>query len=226
MAEDVNPEIIRFVKEEENRILRELEAVADPFDGMIQDTLADSESVLNGLDQKAALGNPQSIEMPDMSEIKRAAELTLPPAIASIKLSTRMRTDATIRLGFYTVLKIVQKAFKKAAKNQTEEKILALKDGIRQLKRETEKSIAFHFKNYRENLKFQYVFKLVDAASAKVYDVLLDRFQLYAADLSALIGLIGEQEEDRERALKILKEIAVSLSRLNIQISRLKNGII
>ena len=42
-------------------------------------------------------------------------------------------------------------------------------------KPETEKAVVFHFKNYRENLKFQYMFVLADAIARMMSETLISR---------------------------------------------------
>ncbi len=65
------------------------------------------------------------------------------------------------------------------------------------MKRETERSILFHLKDYKENIKFQYMLKLADAAATALYGQMLERFQHHGADLSRLVELIGEQRLDK-----------------------------
>ena len=100
---------------------------------------------------------------------------------------------------------------------------MALKDGVRGIKRETEKAVVFHFKNYRENLKFQYIFKLVDAVSHAVFESMVSRFQIYATDLDYLMKLIDREENEKEHALTILAEMSRNAKRLDERIGRARD---
>ena len=83
-----------------------------------------------------------------------------------------------------------------------------MEDGVRRMKRETEKAIYFHFKSYRENLKFQYVTPLVKAASAATTDAFISRFETYAADFTSLGDLLDRKEEEKEQVRGMLSEMA------------------
>jgi hypothetical protein len=100
-----------------------------------------------------------------------------------------------------------RKIFKRPPKDRNLQAFEALKTGVARMKRETEKSVAGHFMDYRENIKFQYVFKLVDTVSNAAYDALLDRFQAYVTDLSKLVDGIEEHREDKDDAKRLLGEL-------------------
>ena len=102
------------------------------------------------------------------------------------------------------------------------DRIRALEDGLLRLKRETEAVIRFHFKDYRENLKYQYLFKLVDALAADLYTLLMNRFQAYTADSAQLAELIGSKQSDKQTALERLGALAAASADLNERIARLR----
>jgi hypothetical protein len=108
---------------------------------------------------------------------------------------------------------------------RNEEQLLALKDAIVRMKRETEKSIMFHFKDYRENIKYQYIFKLVDALSNSHYQTLLNRFRAYVADLSDIVDLIDDKMVDKEKTLGILNEMASASEQIKRRIGDVRKGI-
>ena len=65
----------------------------------------------------------------------------------------------------------------------------------------------FHFKDYQENIKFQYIYKLIEAASNSLYETLIDRFQVYGTDLSDIVELINNKLINKQRASEILKDM-------------------
>ena len=111
-----------------------------------------------------------------------------------------------MRLGFYRALKNVKTLFKKSKEPKGKQALKALNDVARRIKRETEKSVVFNLKDYRENLKFRFLFKLVDATSEGFALAVLERFQAYFSDLSATIERISTNKKDKTRALKILDD--------------------
>ena len=163
--------------------------------------------------------NQERIGLPDIDSIKGIAGLALPPAVASMNYTARVKTQAVIRLGFYTVLKFFKKFLKKPIQGKNEQEVLALKDGVLRVKRETEKSVVFHFKDYQENIKFQYIYKLIEVASNSLYESLIDRFRVYVTDLSDMVELINNKLVDKKQASEILKEMEQTSVRIDGRIN-------
>ena len=128
-----------------------------------------------------------------------------------------------MRLGLYSVLKLIKKAFKKPLKDEKEEQMLALADGVKRMKGETEAAIIFHFKNYRENFKFQYAFKLVDFASAHLHRTLLERLQAYDTDLTELTGVMETRGGERERIIALMDATAAELEKVQHKIEKARD---
>ena len=207
MAETINPEVIRFVREKETRIKEYLDSISSSFDVMVHDAIVEYNKMMGNFGINRSRKNQERIELPDIDSIKGITGLALPPAVASMSFTARIKTEAVIRLGFYTVLKFFKKFLKKPIQSKNEQGVLALKDGVLRVKRETEKSVIFHFKDYQENIKFQYIYKLIEAASNSLYETLIDRFRVYVADLSDIVELINNKQVDKQRASEILKEM-------------------
>ena len=225
MAETINPEVISFIKEKETRIKEHLDSIAGPFDLMVQDAIVEYNSMMGSFGINRSQENRKRTELPDIDVIKNITGLTLPPAAASMRYNAKIKTEAVIRLGFYTVVKIFKRLLKKPIQGKNEQEILALQDGVLRIKRETERSIIFLFKDYRENVKFQYIFKLVEAISNSFYEALLDRFQAYVTDLSNIVELINDKRIDKEQASEILKEMELTSRGVNDRISMIREKI-
>ena len=78
------------------------------------------------------------------------------------------------------------------------------------MKRETERSLLFHFKDYRENLKFGYIFKMVESASAQIADALLERFQTYETDMTQMEVLFDDKQSDKTSQFNAFREVAAA----------------
>jgi GTPase SAR1 family protein len=225
LAESVNPEVIRFVRGKELWIKGQLDAVADTFDAMIQETIIEYNQALGSFGIDRTPEKQKGVELPDLDMIKNISGLALPPAAITMRYTARMKTEAVMRLGFYSGLKIFKRIFRKPAKSKDEEEMLALKDVVLRMKRETEKSIVFHFKDYQENIKFQYIFKLVEAVSSSFYQVLTDRFQSYVADLKSIINRVGDKQIAKEQVLEILQEMELTSREINKRIKVIREKI-
>ena len=207
MAETINPEVIHFVREKEIRINEYLDSISTSFDVMVQDAIIEYNKMMGKFGINSSRKNLEKIGLPDIDSIKSMTGLALPPAVTSMNYTAKIKTEAVIRLGFYTALKFFKKILKKPLQTKNEQKVLALKDGVLCMKRETEKSVIFHFKDYQENIKFQYIYKLIEAASNSLYETLIDRFQVYGTDLLDIVELINNNLINKQQASEILKDM-------------------
>ena len=146
--------------------------------------------------------------------------LELPPAAATMNYSTAIKTEAIMRLGVYNFIKQIKRLFRQPVKDEAANAMSALKDAIKRMKKETEESLVFHFKNYKENLKFQYVFQLVDAVSDNIHDVLMERFHDYTRDLSHLTGSMAKNQVDKEQLSVSLKTSASTVDEISGKIKQ------
>lgn len=225
MAESVNPEIIRFIREEEEKIREHFETISGPYDAMVRDALDEYNQTMTDLGLPQLGETPDPIALPEMPAIVRAADLKVPPAIASMQYSAAIRGEAVMRLGFYRVVRFFRKLFRKAPEGQAGDELLALKDGVSRLKRETEQSIVFNFKDYRENIKFQYLLKLADAVSNELYESLLARFDTHVSDLAGIASHIEEKKTDTADTEKMLEVIETKCQRIAGEVEHLRAGI-
>ncbi|WP_207680489.1 dynamin family protein [Desulfonema magnum] len=221
MAETINPDIIRFIKEEEKKIRESLESVAEPYEVMVQEALDEYNKIMERFQLAPIQGDQHKIELPDTELIKQTTELKFPPMAASMRYSAKIKTEAIMHFGFYTAVRLIKKLFKKPVENEAESS-LALKKGVSRLKQETEKATAFHFKDYRENIKFQYVFRLVEAFSTILYDILLDRLHAHTTDISEIVNLINKKQIDKHAASQLLKDMELASRGINTRIETLR----
>jgi hypothetical protein len=223
MAETVNPQVIRFVKAQEKYLMEYLDEIAGPYGTMIDDALAQYSQAIEDARMPSRRRPASRISIaPELESIRKAAGLTLPPATATMHYSTQIKTEAVMRFGFYKIVNLIKKAVKRSADKRHQDQFLALSSGVKRMKRETERSILFHLKDYKENIKFQYMLKLADAAAAALYGQMLERFQHRVIDLSQLVDRIGAQRLDKETVSANLAEMEASAASLQDKIGRLK----
>jgi len=225
MAESINPKVIGFVKKEEKKVKDYFESIAGPYDMMVKDALAEYKNTMNELGIPTMHLKQQGIKPPDPESLKQLTGLKIPPLIAMMHYTTKVKTEAIMRLGFYAVVNVFKKLFKKPVQNKNSKEFLALKDAVSQIKNEIEKSVTLLFKDYKENLKFQYFFKLVEMVSNNFYQVLLDHFQAYVTDLSEISNFINEKRIDKERVSGTLKNMEVTCKEINERIESVRKKI-
>jgi hypothetical protein len=222
IAESINPEVLRFVQAREKQIKQYFEALIEPFDSMIKNTYEEFSGMQNG-DQSGLDGtNRSGHNSPPVDVIIKTNKLNPPPLVAAMHYSAKVRTEAIIRLGFYRVFRNVTTIFRKSADLKDKESLKALHSAVDRMKRETEKSVVFHIKDYRENLKFRYLYKLVKATSDGFAQGVLDRFQAHFSNLSATVERIGNNQEHKARAVQILNDMEEVLQELDAKIKKVR----
>lgn len=213
MAETINPEIASFSRNIENRVRTSLESVAGPYHSMASDDIAELKLAIDDIDIKNNTRHNKK-NLLDLDAIKQTSGLALPSTTAALQYSAKVRTEAVLRLGLYSAVNLFKRVLKKSPEEEKEEQIHALADGFQLIKRETEKSIHFHFENYRENFKFQYISKLIDEAAKYVHNVLMERYQSYDADLTAMEEMMKKKGSDRGDMVDFLEKVTLD-ARLN-----------
>ncbi|MBN1930630.1 MAG: dynamin family protein [Desulfobacterales bacterium] len=219
MAETVNPELIRLICEEEKKIGKYLESVVVTYDPTANDLLSEYHATLMDFGINRAKASSQSIQLPSIDSVRFRMGLTFPATDLSMRYTAKMKTEAVMHFGFYKIKSIFKKLLKKPVLNKNEESLPALKDGISRMKREIERSVISNFEDYKENIKFQYIFKLIEGVSNSFCEALYEGFQLYNMDLSKLVELTEQKRINKQQLSALLKEMeqitANILDRLN-----------
>ncbi len=226
MAETVNPEVIKFLKEEEKKIKDHFEGIYRPYDSMVKDAIFEYNKTMKTLgipllDDKGRANGFIS----GLSEIAKSSGIEIQVASASIKYSQIIRGEAILHLGAYRILRFMKKLFKRKNKGRSYEDTDALKAGLKRIKKETEKALIFAFKDYRENLKFQYLIKLSKAVSDHLYMTLSERFDNYMTDISLMVEKAREKSVDKKTALENLAMIADKCADIRKKLSDIKEDI-
>jgi len=218
MTEQVNPELHRFVVDEEQKIKAFLNRISKSYDVMVQDAIKDYGIAVKEFGIEINDEPLMKMEAVDMESIKSSHQLKIPSLLTSMHYSARIRTEALLNLGAFRMVRWIKKVFKKPVENK-EYKVKALKKSIRPMKREILHSINDHFRDVRENLKYQYLFKLVVSSTNELYENMMDRFQVLTTDLSEMVTLVGKGKNEREDAVVLLQNLEKKSAALIEQIS-------
>ncbi|CAB1059625.1 hypothetical protein D1BOALGB6SA_4387 [Olavius sp. associated proteobacterium Delta 1] len=226
ITEAINPELIRFVQLNEKRIKEYFESLILPFDSMLEEAYEEFNGLSDRSESVAVGSDPSRIRPPEMEAVIKTSGLRPPALVTATHYSARIKAEAIMRLGYYKAMRKSKTIFKKSTGDQGQVKIRAMEDTLRRMKRETARSVVFHLKDYRENLKFRYFFKLVEAASESFCQTVLERFQAYFSDLSATIERIGTSQNDKEKARQIFDDMERTSRELSDKINRIRREIV
>ncbi len=224
ITEQVNPDVIRFIAAQEAKISEQLEAIVAPYTGLIEDASIEFCGLMEGLGIRIDCRGSGTIAIPSVASLLHNAGVSHLPLASSLNYSARLRTEAVVRRGFYRVVSGFKKLLKKPVR-AGEEDSRALQEGLVRIRRETRHSLAFQLKDFQENLKFKYLFVLIEAASARLNQAVGEQLQAYAADFGALAQGVSARQEDKERAGAVLGAMSQECGRLQAEIDRLRHDI-
>ncbi len=202
MAKEINPLIFRFVKETEDYIKESVGAVFSPYDHAAGDLLRD---LLSGSNGNAPGPVPGDWHI-DFEGIKKEKGLELPSSKTILDYSAGIRTEAFMKLGWYKVFSRIRSWLGKDPKD-ADLGLRALQGAVSRIKKETETAIYFHFKNFRENLKFQYFFKLIDYAAETAFEIVTQRYESIEKDVRSIIENLGQQKSTRKDIMEKISEL-------------------
>ena len=225
ITEDINPEIIRFVKMQEKETGTYFETITRPYHAMLSDAYDEYVRMLEKLGVSLNIEGQSKIELPDMLTQLQQSGLNPPKLVTTMHYSAKIKTAAILRLGVYSLQRNLKKILKKPASKQAEVIGQAIKGGTRQMKRDTLKSVVEQLKDYRENLKFAFLLKLVEKSADHLTDLMLDRFQLFFTDLAAVAERLDSTKADKQHTLKILREMDQAAQAVKGSIGHLRKRI-
>jgi GTPase SAR1 family protein len=207
ITEDINPDVIRFVKTQEKEIGKYFGMIIKPYNAMLSDTYAEYIRLMKKLGVSLNTEGQPAIGLSDMEAQIQQTGLNPPKLVTTMRYSAKIKTAAILRLGVYSLQRNLKKLLKKPASKRAEVIRQALEGGTQQMKRETLKSVVEQLKDYRENLKFAFLLKLVEISAENLTGLMLDRFQLFFTDLAAVADMLDSTKADKQRTLEILKEM-------------------
>ncbi|MCF8028954.1 MAG: dynamin family protein [Desulfobacteraceae bacterium] len=224
MAEQINPRIFGFVTENEHYIFEYLESICRPYESMIQEPLADLAKNNRPREQITGTDTTEQTLAVSLDGVKKAGGIHMPNAAATLDYTRGIQTEAFMKLGFFRMVQGVRQLVKRGQVAGTAD-FSALETGVARIKRETETKVVFHFKNYRENLKFQYLFKLIDALAGEMSQWLVQRFETYATDLTRIREISNSSQEEKKKSMTETDEMIAELDRIKGRIESMKKSL-
>lgn len=225
VSENVTPEVIRFTRKIEKMIAQSFEDLAAPFEGLLQEALAEYRESLQqvGIGFDETMGRHAS-RLFELDRVKSTCGIKLPQGEVALRYSARIQSEAVLRLGVYSFLTLIKRVLKKPFHSHEEDSLHALRGAVERMKTETLKSLISHFKDYRENIKFQYVLKLADRTADALFDSLVEKFQSYATDISEISRFASAHQQDKVQSLNQLENIQQKVSQLHKRVEELRTS--
>jgi hypothetical protein len=226
MTDVVYPDVFQFVRREEEKIEKYFRSIYEPYEGIVAQGLADLRNVLDdfGIDSPIEK-SLQTQALPGVADVREAAGLKLPAPVTFLKYSAKIRTEAFVHLSFFSALNVFAKAIRIKKQNSQNAHLKALQKSVRRMKKQTEESILFQCKNYRENLKFSYLYKLTEEVSLRLAEPLMDRFRTFGDSTTEMSTHLNRQKTDRDRAAEKIKELEIAARSTGDKIALLRNEI-
>ncbi len=222
ITEEVNPELIRFMQVNEKRIGDYFESLLGPFDTMAEEAYEEFNKLSDRSQLLAEGTNPSPDRALRMEVVVKESGLKPPVLVTAAHYSAGIKIKAFMHLGFYKTVQKYKTMFKKTTGSDGQARTKVLEDAVQRMISETLQSVVYQLKDYRENLKFGYLFQLVDAACESYAQKVLERFQAYFCDLSAILERVGTSQEDQEKAKAIIDEMDRSSRELVEKINRIR----
>jgi hypothetical protein len=231
MAEIVYPEVVRFARTAEKKIQAHFVSIYEPYDGIIVQNHGEMNTMMRDLGIAGARGaENRRMALPGVDAVKEETNLKLPALVAFLRYSARIKTEAFLNLGFFSLVKAFRKLLKKNDSPGSQTQVKALHRGVKRMKQLTGESILYQCKDYRENIKFKYLFKLVDEMGRRLSETLSDQFQSVGTETAVMMGQLKDRRAEKEQTVAKLAEMADlaasamdRTTRLRRQIERLEN---
>jgi hypothetical protein len=224
ITEHINPEIIRFIAAQEIKIRDALEAIATPYQGLIADAYQEFCRLMATLRIAIDCVGPEGTGVPSVETLLRHTGLQVPPLATAIGYTARIRTEAVLRRGFYRSVSGLKKIMKKPVKHG-EDDVRAIQEAMRAIKRETRQSLEFHLKDYQENLKFTYLFRLAETVAQRFEQAVIQQLQAYSTDFGVLAGQLGTRQGDKESAAALLADMDGQCRKIAEALMQLKGSL-
>jgi t-SNARE complex subunit (syntaxin) len=220
IGESIDPEIIRFSSAMEERIKTHLESTAAPFQAMVSDVVTELKAATGKPVPESLITVRSAQPLLDIDAIKARTGLHVPLSTLDLHYSYKMKSEVYARLGLYSTIKFLRKIVKKPEKDDQAAQITALDRGLRRIKNEAEEYLVFHFENFRENFKFQYLLKLLNTTSEHLHSLLMERFQSYEADMQTMENVVDKKGHEREEIIHFLENTTADIRRIQGEIEK------
>ena len=226
MSDRVYPDVMQFARQEEQKIEAFFASMFEPFESIVNGALEELAGSMQSFDIPApTAAQDRLVKLPSLESVKAAANLQPPAMTAFLRYSAKLRTDALLKLGFVSVLKLIGRLAPGKEQRARSGRLRALQGNVRRMKKLTEDALVHQCKSYRENLKFAYLYKLVELMAVRLTESLLESFQVYGNDAQAAGEGISQHQSNKERTVETLTDMADSADAVSRRIDSLRSDV-
>ncbi|RLB12169.1 MAG: hypothetical protein DRG39_02615 [Deltaproteobacteria bacterium] len=215
IVQNVNPLIIRFLKEVDEGIKNDYTLVLEPYHDMLLNAISD----LRGDSKKTPIMDLKAIL--NLEHIKRRYNIRPPSIMTTMEYNILLTPEAIMRFGMYRLFNFIKKIFKKDRGYSMDERIRVLQEGLSRIKRQGLDSIIFNLTNYKENMKYQYAFLLIDTCKKHIVDSINEQIKNGLERFLIIEEEIKREQFDKESTLRELNEMRIELDHILSHIEKL-----
>jgi hypothetical protein len=211
VLENVKPELKRFVKTQEEKIISYLYSLFDSFQiDLIKDS--DISGVFNDLPNPAMQYNGSA----SLKKIKQILGIQMPATVFEAKYTSKVRANVLTGFGFHTLYGILSILFRQ---NRVFSFTPGLNKAAVKIKQENLKLIKNQFKQYYINLETDYFIPLIEAVIRDFKERINEQFVLYhsyKSEAEHIFSLKQSQREEQKKQISLIqKEIEQVISQCN-----------
>ncbi|MFH1154613.1 MAG: dynamin family protein [Pseudomonadota bacterium] len=205
---EVNPEIHRFINQQETRIQTYFESLYQSFHVDPQAIYSNFSSRSNALHETVNAQELPGNPVINIDYIKGILDLKIPDALSTTRYSAKIKLDSMARFGFHTFTGLVARVFfsRTVFPGQS-----ALRDAGIAIKRETLRSVLAHLDEYRNLIDADYFSKLVNAVARDFQDKLMERFKVCDVEIETIERLINLEQYEKTAQTRVLETMDASL---------------
>ncbi len=224
LVDRVHVETVRFAKEQEDHLKRRLREAAQAFWSLFLNALEDYQRALQ------SLGVPlHSVDLHADQEWSQWKSITPPPFTGFVEDNALGRGVLLMKFGlgrlnrFLSSLKnrLGRKAFSESAKDAGD----TFLEAVEVVKAETRTELIYAFRDYRQNFRYQYLHKLMDAALAQMLEAFHARARMAHMDFRQLLQQGRMEEDKRSQALRLLESTAALVEDQLLEIEELRRAV-
>ncbi len=202
--EQVALQIKPFIRKQEAGIVSCFQSLSDAY--RIDLTAPALEEFLTHQKMSDSKGVPIDEMAPvDIEKIKKLLDLKVPEGMFRATYSTRVRLTAFSDFGVHTLVQI----FRALSKRQSQVSFSpGLDRAARKIKKESIRSLAAQFNQYRSTLEQAYLIPLIQAAARDFKDKIEQRFEMYRRyekEIEALMASRNTAEEEHQKSVTDLQ---------------------
>ncbi|MCK5096884.1 MAG: hypothetical protein KAR45_02215, partial [Desulfobacteraceae bacterium] len=207
LVEKINPELVRFIKEQENAL--ESQAVS-----LYNSYKIDSFDLYNKL-EKMSSGffdiNADILNIINVQSVKKRLGIRPPSATFTTQYSARIKISTFTGFGIYSLLMVFIKTVGKESKVAMTP---LLKKASLRFKKEVLRSIKFQLNEYKKKVKNEYFGLLIRALSKEINEIIIDQFSIFSVEIDNIRSKLKKEKSENSKEKELLQSISKEIEEI------------